>query len=203
MSSAFGGLSPAQPSWSLTSMPYERPTAQQVLQPAASLLGTTAQGLINQMQSGATLSGIAVQRGISQNGLISAIEQGLQSTNPQTSAIAQNYSPSSIATLAANIANGAARVGGHLHQHNHDGALPASTMSSETDPGGDASAPSSATVGNGTVKSLAAILDVDAETLRRALNSAPSLSEVASSSAIPAQSLQSILSSGPRVETSL
>jgi hypothetical protein len=169
MSSAFDGLSPAQPSWSLTSIQSERPTAQQVLQPVASLLGTTAQSLVDQMQSGATLSGIATQQGISQNGLINAIEQGLQSTNPQTSAIAQNYSPSSIATLAANIANGTARVGGHLHQHQHDGVQPASTMS--------------AAVGTGTVTSLAAILDVDPETLRQAL------------------SLQSMLSSGLQADT--
>jgi hypothetical protein len=197
MSSAFGGVTAAQPSWSPTSLQNGQATAQQVLQPVASLLGTTSQSLINQMQSGATLSSIAASQGVSQNDLITAIEQGLQSTNPQTSAIAQNNSPSSIATLAANIANGTAKVGGH-HHHHHHAASSSSTTSSNSDTDGDSDGSTSS---SGTVDSLASILGVDPTTLLQALSSGTSVSDLAASSGIPSASLQSILSTGLQIDT--
>jgi hypothetical protein len=204
MSSTFGGVSPAQPSWSPPSLQNQKPTAQQVLEPVASLLGTTSQSLINQMQSGATLSGIAAQQGVSQNDLISAIEQGLQSTNPQTSAIAQNGSPSSIATLAANIANGTAKVAGHHHHHHGGGGAAAAAIAPATDTDSDSdgsSGTSSSSVGTSTVNSLAAVLGVDPETLLQALSAGTSVSQLAASSGIPTASLQSMLSTGLQVDT--
>ncbi len=203
MSSLFGGVDAAQPSWSPTSLQNQQPTAQQVLQPVATLLGTTSQDLINQMQSGTTLSSIATQRGVSQNDLITAIEQGLQSTNPQTSAIAQNGSPSSIATLAANIANGTARVGGH-HHHHHAATSPSSSTSTGSDTGGDADGSGttgSPGVGSSTLNSLASILGIDPTRLLKALSSGTSVSDLAASSGIPSASLQSLLSTGLQVDT--
>jgi hypothetical protein len=209
MSSLFGGVSAAQPPWSPTSLQNQPPTAQQVLQPVASLLGTTSQDLINQMQSGTTLSSIATQQGVSQNDLITAIEQGLQSTNPSTSAIAQNSSPSSIATLAANIANGTAKVGGHHHHHHHAGSSSSSSSStsstsasSDTDGDSDGSGTAGSTgLGTSTVNSLASILGVDPTTLLQALSSGTSVSDLASSSGIPSASLQSLLSTGLQIDT--
>ena len=203
MSSTFGGVTAAQPSWPPTNLQNQPPSAQQVLQPVASLLGTTSQSLINQMQSGATLSGIAAQQGISQSDLLSAIEQGLQSTNPQDSALSQTGSPSSLATIATNIANGTAKVGGH-HHHHHGGAPPVTATSSSTDTDGSSdgsSATSSSTVASSTVNSLAAILGVDSQTLLQAVSSGTSVSDLAASSGIPTASLQSMLSTGIQVDT--
>jgi LysM domain len=197
MSSAYGGINPAQPYWSPTSLQNQGPTAQQVLQPVANLLGTTSQSLISQMQSGATLSGIATQQGVSQNDLITAIEQGLQSTNPQTSAISQNGTPSSIATLAANIANGTAKVGGH-HHHHHGGGSTSTTSTTDTD---DDSDTSSSGIGSSTIDSLSSILGVAPETLLQALSQGTSVSQLASSSGIPSSSLQSLLSTGLQIDT--
>jgi hypothetical protein len=204
MSSTFGGVTAAQPSWSPTSSQNQQPNAQQVLQPVASLLGTTSQSLINEMKSGATLSGIAAQQGVSQPDLLAAIEQGLQSTNPNSSATAPNGSPSSIATLAASIANGTAKIGGH-HHHHHGGAPPASTTSSSTDTDGDSdgsgTAGSSSVSSTSSASSLAAILGVDPATLLRALSSGTSVSELATSNGISPASLPSMLSTGLQVDT--
>ena len=201
MSSTFGGVSATQPSWPPTNLQNQQPSAQQVLQPVATLLGTTSQNLINQMQSGATLSGIAAQQGVSQNSLLSAIEQGLQSTNPQSSALAQNGSPSSLATVAANIANGTAKVGGH-HHHHHGGGAPPVTTSTDTDSDSDGSGTtSSSPVGNATVNSLAAILGVDPETLLQALSSGTSMSDLAASNGVSPASLPSMLQTGLQVDT--
>jgi hypothetical protein len=172
-----------------------------VLQPVATLLGTTSQNLINQMQSGATLSGIAAQQGVSQNDLLSAIEQGLQSTNPQNSALAQNGSPSSLATVAANIANGTAKVGGHHHHHHGGGAPPVST-STDTDDDSDSSGTAgSSSVSSSTVNSLAAILGVDPTTLLQALSSGSSVSQIAAANGVQPASLPSMLQTGLQVDT--
>jgi hypothetical protein len=203
MSSTFGGVTAAQPSWPPTNLQNQPPSAQQVLQPVASLLGTTSQSLITQMQSGATLSGIAAQQGVSQNSLISAIEQGLQSTNPQSSALAQNGSPSSLASVAASIANGTAKVGGHHHHHHGGGAPPVSTTSS-TDTGDDSDSSGttgSSSVSSSTVNSLAAILGVDPTTLLQALSSGSSVSEIAAANGVQPASLPSMLQTGLQVDT--
>jgi hypothetical protein len=200
MSSTFGGVGATQPLWPPTNLQNQPPSAQQVLQPVANLLGTTSQNLINQMQSGSTLSGIAAQQGVSQNSLLSAIEQGLQSTNPQGSALAQNGSPSSLATVAANIANGTAKVGGH-HHHHHGGAPPVST-STDTDDDSDSSGTAgSSSVSNSTVNSLAAILGVDPTTLLQALSSGSSVSEIAAANGVQPASLPSMLQTGLQIDT--
>ena len=114
MSSTFGGVSAAQPAWAQTPQ-NGQPSPQQVLQPVAQLLGTTSQDLMNQMQSGTTLSDIASKQGVSQSDLINAIEQGLQSASPAGSTSAQ--SSSNLTSVATGIANGTAKVGHHHHHH--------------------------------------------------------------------------------------
>jgi hypothetical protein len=201
MSSTFGGVTATQPSWPPTNLQNQPPSAQQVLQPVATLLGTTSQNLINQMQSGATLSGIAAQQGVSQNSLLSAIEQGLQSTNPQSSALSQNGSPSSLATVAANIANGTAKVGGHHHHHHGGGAPPVSTSTDTDDDADSTGTAGSSSVSSSTVNSLAAILGVDPTTLLQALSSGSSVSQIAAANGVQAASLPSMLQTGLQVDT--
>src|SRR5471032_475785 len=201
MSSTFGGVTAAQPSWPPTNLQNQPPSAQQVLQPVATLLGTTSQNLLNQMQSGATLSGIAAQQGVSQNNLLSAIEQGLQSTNPQSSALSQSGSPSSLATVAANIANGTAKVGGHHHHHHGGGAPPVSTSTDTGDDSDSSGTAGSSSVSSGTVNSLAAILGVDPTTLLQALSSGSSVSEIAAANGVQPARLPSMLQTGLQVDT--
>src|SRR5471032_2871152 len=106
MSSTFGGVTAPQP-WS-GSLQNQGPNPQQVLQPVAQLLGTTSQDLMNQIQSGTTLSDIASKQGVSQSDLVNAIEQGLQSASPAGSTSAQ--SSQSLTTIATGIANGTAKI---------------------------------------------------------------------------------------------
>jgi hypothetical protein len=197
MSSTFGGVTAPQP-WS-GSLQNQGPNPQQVLQPVAQLLGTTSQDLINQMQSGSTLSDIANKQGVSQSDLISAIEQGLQSANTASGTTA----PADLTTVATNIANGTAKIGHHHHHHHGAGAASSSTASLGLDDSSDddSSDGSSSSPATSTVSSLASVLGLDPSTVQQLLNSGASVSSLASGSGLPAADLQSLFSTGLQIDT--
>jgi hypothetical protein len=198
MSSTFGGVTAAQPAWAQAPQ-ADRPSPQQVLQPVAQLLGTTSQNLLSQMQSGTTLSSIASQQGVSQANLISAIEQGLQSTSPTGATASQTGSSSNLTTVATNIANGTAKIGHHHHHHHGSGSTSSSLASLGL--GDDSDADGTSTSPTSTVSSLASILGLDPNTVAQLLNSGASVSSLASGSGLPGSELQSLFSTGLQIDT--
>ena len=197
-------ISPVQSSWPPIGgqNPSQPPNPQQALQPVATLLGTTTQDLMNKIQSGQTLSSIASTQGVSQNSLVSAIEQGLQNAAPQGSS--QNGpSQSDLATIAQNIANGTMPVGGH-HRHHGLGESSNSTGSSLADNSGSDSTSmtsASSTKASSEFSTLASDLGLDPNALLQSLVSGETLTSVASAQGMSASNLQSILSTGLQIDT--
>ncbi len=86
-----------------------RTRTEQMLDPVAKLFGETTDQLMSELQSGNTsLSALASSKGISQDDLIGAIKQGLQSTNN-----GQQLSATQLTNLADRVAS---RTHGHHHQ---------------------------------------------------------------------------------------
>jgi hypothetical protein len=189
--SPIGGQNPSQP-----------PNPQQALQPVATLLGTTTQDLMTKIQSGQTLSSIASSQGVSQNSLVSAIEQGLQNAAPQGSS--QNGpSQSDLATIAQNIASGTMPVGGHHRHHGLGGSFNSTGSSLADNSGSDSTSTTSAssTTASTAFSTLASDLGVDPNSLLQSLVSGETLTSVASAQGISASNLQSILSTGLQIDT--
>lgn len=178
------------------------PNPQQALQPVATLLGTTTQSLMTEMQSGKTLSSIANTQGVSQNDLISAIEQGLQSAAPQGSS--QNGpSQADLATIAQNIASGTMPVGGHHHHQISGSGSNSLSPNLDTGSGSDTSstAANSSTTASSEFSTLASALGLDANSLLQSLTSGETLTSIASAQGVSSSNLQSILSSGLQIDT--
>lgn len=87
----------------------------------AQLLGVSTSELKQDLQSGATLSGLASQKGISSSDLITSIASDLKANAP---AGAPTLSGTQLTQIATNIANGTGRAGAHHHHHGGGGAPP-------------------------------------------------------------------------------
>jgi LysM domain-containing protein len=177
------------------------PNPQQMLQPVATLLGTTTQSLMSEIQSGQTLSSIASSQGISQSSLISAIEKGLQNAAPQGSS--QNApSQTDLTTIAQNIANGTMPIGAH-HHHRGLGEPSNSTSSNQDDNSGSDSSTTgnSSTTASSEFSALATALGLDPDSLLQSLTSGETLTSIASAQGVSSSNLQSILSSGLQIDT--
>jgi hypothetical protein len=94
-----------------TSQDAYRNRMDQAFAPVAQLFNETPEQLMNELHSGTSLADLAQSKGISQDDLVAAIKQGLQSSSTSASTL----SDSQLTNLANRIANH------HHHGHHHGG----------------------------------------------------------------------------------
>ncbi|HTU97655.1 MAG TPA: hypothetical protein VMF14_17540 [Solirubrobacteraceae bacterium] len=114
---------------------------QNVLSSVSGTLGLSTSALKQQLQSGQSLSSIASSQGVSQQTLLSSIQNALTQNGSSASG-------SQLQTMASNIANRTPGAGGHHHHHGGGGggveSLLATDSTDSTD-STDAAGPSAAT----------------------------------------------------------
>jgi hypothetical protein len=102
------------------------------------LLGTTADDLRTQLQSGKTLDDLVSAKGISSGDLISAVKSDLQANKP---AGAPDLSDDQLTQMATDVAAGKGPGRAHGHHHHHGAGGVGGAGDASTHPHGSAASP--------------------------------------------------------------
>ena len=109
--------------------PAQRPQQPPSLDNTAKLLGTTADDLRGQLQSGKTLDDLASAKGVSSSDLINAVKSDLQANKP---AGAPDLSDDQLTRMATDVAAGKGPGRAHGHHHHHAAAAAGAADDTQT-----------------------------------------------------------------------